>query len=50
MSCAASIAAKSFLYCALPLHFGPTGVVVVSAYIGVADERCVPVFIYAPLS
>ena len=44
------IAAKSFLFCGFPLLALPTGVVVVSAYMGVAEDRWIPVFIYAPLS
>ena len=45
ISCAAITDARSFLFCGLPLLSLPTGVVVVSAYIGVAEERWIPVFI-----
>ena len=46
----AIINVKSFLDCILPEITLPAGDVVVSANLGVADERWIPVFIYAPLS
>jgi len=48
--CDAIISVKSFLDCIFPGITVPAGDVVVSANFGVADERCIPVFIYAPLS
>ena len=48
--CDTIISVKSFLSCALPGITVPAGEVVVSANLGVAEERWIPVFIYAPLS
>ena len=48
--CATIICVKSFLDCIFPGITVPAGDVVVSANFGVADERWIPVFMYAPLS